>query len=239
VRAALLISPPKPNHPQISKLALSLAAAASPLRRSVPGPEGTRLRPMPIRGCLCRLSARGDFGQDMQMESNSLQPIVLSSMAERTKFPAPGFAGGLGDVRIDGKKVDHRGQHVLEYGDHVLVSMSEAAIARPAHDRAPSVPATVCWVTPAGAAESPGWQTAPRGNPAGNRWDALSSVRFATDSLLEGRDLPPMIKRKKRGNNPAGHRRGAVRPGRVAPCSLCQGRSAPAPPMPPHSRWHP
>jgi N-methylhydantoinase B/oxoprolinase/acetone carboxylase alpha subunit len=69
------------------------------------------------------------------MESNSLQPIVLSSMAERTKFPAPGFAGGLGDVRIDGKKVDHRGQHVLEYGDHVLVSMSGGGGYRPASAR--------------------------------------------------------------------------------------------------------
>src|SRR6266850_4175802 len=55
------------------------------------------------------------------------------------------------------------------------------------------------------------------------------------DSLLEGRDLPPMIKRKKRGNNPRGTRSwcSASRTS-VAPCSLCQGRFAPAPPMPPH-----
>jgi hypothetical protein len=34
--------------------------------------------------------------------------------------------------------------------------------------------------------------------------------RFARDSPLEGADLPPMIKRKKRGNNPEGHCRDAV-----------------------------
>ena len=47
-------------------------------------------------------------------------------MAERTRFPAPGLAGGgaggIGDVRINGKKVVHRRQHVLEHGDTVLVS---------------------------------------------------------------------------------------------------------------------
>jgi N-methylhydantoinase B len=62
----------------------------------------------------------------MLIESESKRPIVLSFMAERTRFPAPGLAGGgpggLGDVRINGKKVDHRRQHVLEQGDRVLVS---------------------------------------------------------------------------------------------------------------------
>ncbi len=62
----------------------------------------------------------------MLIESESRRPIVLSFMAERTRFPAPGLAGGgaggLGDVRINGKKVDHRRQHVLEQGDRVLVS---------------------------------------------------------------------------------------------------------------------
>jgi N-methylhydantoinase B len=62
----------------------------------------------------------------MLIESQSERPIVLSFMAERTRFPAPGLAGGgaggLGDVRINGKKVDHRRQHVLEQGDRVLVS---------------------------------------------------------------------------------------------------------------------
>jgi N-methylhydantoinase B len=51
---------------------------------------------------------------------------VISFMAERTRFPAPGLAGGgaggLGGIRINGKAIDHRRQHVLERGDRVLVS---------------------------------------------------------------------------------------------------------------------
>jgi len=68
---------------------------------------------------------RGGLGQDVLFESRSRRPIVLSFMAERTRVPAPGLAGGgpggLGDVRINGKKVDHRRQHVLSHGDTVLV----------------------------------------------------------------------------------------------------------------------
>ena len=83
---------------------------------------------------------RGGLGQDMLIESESKRPIVLSFMAERTRFPAPGLAGGgaggLGDVRINGKKVDHRRQHVLEQGDRVLVSTpGGAGMGRPASAR--------------------------------------------------------------------------------------------------------
>jgi N-methylhydantoinase B len=69
---------------------------------------------------------RGGLGQDILIESRSARPIVLSVMAERTTFPAPGLAGGAaggrGDVRINGRRVDTRKQHVLERGDRVLVS---------------------------------------------------------------------------------------------------------------------
>src|SRR5439155_11511387 len=68
---------------------------------------------------------RGGLGQDILIESRSPRPIVLSVMAERTKFPAPGLAGGgaggLGDVRINGRRIDNRKQHVLQRGDRVLV----------------------------------------------------------------------------------------------------------------------
>ncbi len=68
---------------------------------------------------------RGGLGQDILFESASARPIVVSFMAERTRVPAPGLAGGgpggLGDVRINGKRVDHRRQYVLERGDRVLV----------------------------------------------------------------------------------------------------------------------
>jgi N-methylhydantoinase B len=69
---------------------------------------------------------RGGLGQDVLIESESRRPIVISFMAERTRFPAPGLAGGgaggLGAIKINGKTIDHRRQHVLERGDRVLVS---------------------------------------------------------------------------------------------------------------------
>jgi N-methylhydantoinase B len=68
---------------------------------------------------------RGGLGQDIVMECESAAPILVSFMAERTRFPAPGFAGGgaggPGDVRINGRRVDNRRQHVLRKGDVVLV----------------------------------------------------------------------------------------------------------------------
>ena len=68
---------------------------------------------------------RGGLGQDMLIESESERPIIVSFMAERTRFPAPGLAGGdaggLGDVRINGKRIDHRKQHVANRGDRILV----------------------------------------------------------------------------------------------------------------------
>jgi N-methylhydantoinase B len=68
---------------------------------------------------------RGGLGQDILMESESATPIIVSFMAERTKYPAPGLdggeAGGLGDVRINGRRVDSRRQHVARRGDRVLI----------------------------------------------------------------------------------------------------------------------
>ena len=69
---------------------------------------------------------RGGLGQDIVMENTSERPIVVSFMAERTTYAAPGFAGGedggLGDVKLNGKSIDHRKQYVLKKGDRVLVS---------------------------------------------------------------------------------------------------------------------
>jgi len=68
---------------------------------------------------------RGGLGQDILIESESERPIVVSFMAERTRFAAPGLArgadGGLGDVRLNGRAIDHRRQYVLSRGDQVLV----------------------------------------------------------------------------------------------------------------------
>jgi N-methylhydantoinase B len=92
---------------------------------------------------------RGGLGQDILIESESERSILMSFMAERTRFPAPGFAGGdeggKGDVRINGRRIDHRRQHVLAKGDQVLVSTpggggygpaAERDAARDARDRA-------------------------------------------------------------------------------------------------------
>jgi N-methylhydantoinase B len=69
---------------------------------------------------------RGGLGQDILMESESDTPIAMVFMAERTKFAAPGFAGGVaggkGDVRINGRSINHRRQYILKSGDRVLVS---------------------------------------------------------------------------------------------------------------------
>jgi N-methylhydantoinase B len=69
---------------------------------------------------------RGGLGQDILIESESEHPILVSFMAERTRFPAPGLDGGAdggkGDVRINGRRIDNRRQHVLARGDRVLVS---------------------------------------------------------------------------------------------------------------------
>ncbi|MBI2812146.1 MAG: hydantoinase B/oxoprolinase family protein, partial [Candidatus Melainabacteria bacterium] len=47
---------------------------------------------------------RGGLGQDILMENESESPIALNFMAERTRFAAPGFAGGnpggLGDLLL-------------------------------------------------------------------------------------------------------------------------------------------
>jgi N-methylhydantoinase B len=68
---------------------------------------------------------RGGLGQDIVFECEADAPIICSFMAERTRFPAPGFAGGadggLGDVQINGRSIDNRRQHVLKRGDVVLV----------------------------------------------------------------------------------------------------------------------
>jgi N-methylhydantoinase B len=68
---------------------------------------------------------RGGLGQDVLIESRSTRPIVMSFMAERTRVPAPGLRGGReggrGDVKLNGKSIDHRRQYVLARGDRVLI----------------------------------------------------------------------------------------------------------------------
>jgi len=98
----------------ISSTPVEVAERQSPLffhhKRLRPGSGGI--------GCF-----RGGLGQDILMESESESPITLSFMAERTRIPAPGFAGGEagapGDVRINDEAIDHRIQHVVRRGDTI------------------------------------------------------------------------------------------------------------------------
>lgn len=70
-------------------------------------------------------TTRGGLGQDVLLENESETPIAVVFLAERTRIPAPGLAGGgeggVGDVVISGKSVDTRRQYVLARGDTILL----------------------------------------------------------------------------------------------------------------------
>lgn len=66
---------------------------------------------------------RGGLGQEIEFECRSPRPVLGMFMTERTKVPAPGFAGGEagrpGLVAINGTVVDDHAQHVLRRGDRI------------------------------------------------------------------------------------------------------------------------
>lgn len=84
---------------------------------------------------------RGGLGQEVHFEVKTDTPIGMIFMAERCKFPAPGFAGGdaggLGEVRIDGEIVDHRRNVVLNNGQTVTLRTPGGGGYGPASDRDP------------------------------------------------------------------------------------------------------
>ncbi len=86
---------------------------------------------------------RGGLGQDILVENESESPIALNFMAERTRFPAPGLAGGepggLGDVRINGRAVDHRRQQIVQRGDRILLRTPGGGGYGPAAERDPDL----------------------------------------------------------------------------------------------------
>lgn len=69
---------------------------------------------------------RGGLGQEILIESRSDSPIMVSFLAERTVIPAFGIEGGgpgaVGELRINGAKVDPKRQYVLARGDTVLMA---------------------------------------------------------------------------------------------------------------------
>lgn len=69
---------------------------------------------------------RGGLGEDILIENLSDSPIVVTFMAERTRFGAPGLAGGaqgqVGSVQIDGVETDNRAQHHLQTGARIMIA---------------------------------------------------------------------------------------------------------------------
>lgn len=63
---------------------------------------------------------RGGNGQQISFVSRARDKIAVSFLAERTRIAAEGIAGGgagqVGEVRVDGSKVDPKRQYVLEPG---------------------------------------------------------------------------------------------------------------------------
>ncbi len=82
---------------------------------------------------------RGGLGQDILIENGSSSPMVLAFLAERTKFAAPGIAGGgdgaLGALRINGEAADPKRQHVLRPGGTILMSTPGGGGYGPADER--------------------------------------------------------------------------------------------------------
>jgi N-methylhydantoinase B len=68
---------------------------------------------------------RGGLGQEIHFEIRSETPVGMIFIAERCRYPAPGFRGGgnglKGEVRIDDQIVDHRRNIVLKNGQTVTL----------------------------------------------------------------------------------------------------------------------
>jgi N-methylhydantoinase B len=82
---------------------------------------------------------RGGLGQEIHVEIRSETPVGMIFMAERCRFPAPGFGGGAhgacGEVRIDGATVDHRSNVVLKNGQTVTLRTPGGGGYGPAAER--------------------------------------------------------------------------------------------------------
>ena len=69
---------------------------------------------------------RGGLGQEVEVEFLNENPAALAFLAERTRHPAPGIAGGTegaaGRLEINGKPVDPKAQHIVKKGDRLLLA---------------------------------------------------------------------------------------------------------------------
>jgi N-methylhydantoinase B len=68
---------------------------------------------------------RGGLGQDVAIDVESDDDLAALFVVERTKFAAPGIAGGapggVGFVKINGQEVDNRRPHFVRRGDTILL----------------------------------------------------------------------------------------------------------------------
>lgn len=82
---------------------------------------------------------RGGLGQRVVFRSCSPERLSILFVAERTRTPAPGMAGGrpgtVGGVWINGRQVDPTVSHVLEPGDEVTVQTPGGGGYGPAGER--------------------------------------------------------------------------------------------------------
>jgi N-methylhydantoinase B len=161
---------------------------------------------------------RGGLGQDILIRSDSQRPIVFSFMAERTRFPAPGFAGGgaggPGDVRINGRSIDHRRQHVLARGDQVLIRTPGGGGYGPPGQRTRTLRERdrVLGYDGAGDGEgAPGATTQPPGAAKGSSARARRTAP-ARPPAPTGRRAPAGAGRPGRTSRPAVRRTGSRRP---------------------------
>lgn len=84
---------------------------------------------------------RGGLGQEILVESLSNSPVAVSFLAERTRFAAPGVAGGkpgrCGKVTINWEEVDPKRQYVLKRGDMVGLATPGGGGYGPPSERSP------------------------------------------------------------------------------------------------------
>jgi len=88
---------------------------------------------------------RGGLGQEVHAEIRTETRVGVIFLAELCRFPAPGFGGGEagapGEVRIDGKLVDHRQNVVLKHGQTITLRTPGGGGFGPAVQRDPATAA--------------------------------------------------------------------------------------------------
>jgi 5-oxoprolinase (ATP-hydrolysing) len=68
----------------------------------------------------------GGRGQEVELEYIGAKPGAVAFLAERTKAPANGIAGGgqgaVGKLEIDGKRADPKAQHLVQPGSRIVLA---------------------------------------------------------------------------------------------------------------------